>query len=708
MIHMTSSNIQQKTQSIRKAYTGYIVLGVFFLTTSAIGITIATDTSIQPTEWEKTVAEKLAQYSRVQDAIKTLQSMDETDMQENTDLENFVPADAAKTLKTISHDIDSVISDIEKLQEERKENQENYETILGQVKKVIIDIKVTKNTVTDSVVKINLYTKRIVDLLANIQKTKTYIENTQETIIHLLPALYMIQNTYTNTDGTIDDARLLLLPASLSETLSYNEMMEWVSVKMDTLLGELAHAKQEYEKAVKDIHSTRKQLKLVTVSYRDKIRTLEEQKGYLIDFLSLYKGKKITLDKKITHIFDTKEQREKRIYELVQDITADRSMLKEHSDTIWANKPAQTVALSRGLRIYRYEETSVTGAENEEKEKVWYDAFIAYNDKRDAEANMLLRPTLPVKAIDIYKGDTIYRWWKEKVSDGIYLAVEQGQEIFSPADWYVYHTQDQDGIGNNRAIIVHKNGYISVFQNMERVSVQAGDAVKRGQIIGLVGGQPGTRWAGWFSTASHIDMIIFKHGIPVDPLDIIDLSIFPHQSQLRPTYTQKYEQDAETRNSVIDFSEVSFVWGKTDSEKRVNFLTQYAKDPYNDIQLREKAGEGTNIDIDMGICIGYAETSLGRHFASANNIGNVGNNDRGDRIDKDSPLVGARAIYTTLNNGYLGGYHTIYELSWYGNKEWAIYASSEYNWQKNVSRCLSTIKWYIVPEDYPFRTYNQQ
>ena len=83
---------------------------------------------------------------------------------------------------------------------------------------------------------------------------------------------------------------------------------------------------------------------------------------------------------------------------------------------------------------------------------------------------------------------------------------------------------------------------------------------------------------------------------------------------------------------------------------------------------------------------------MGRAFASANNIGNVGNNDRGDRVDKESPLVGARAIYTTLNNGYLGGYNTIFELSGYGNKEGAIYASSEYNWQKNVSRCLSTIK----------------
>ena len=133
------------------------------------------------------------------------------------------------------------------------------------------------------------------------------------------------------------------------------------------------------------------------------------------------------------------------------------------------------------------------------------------------------------------------------------------------------------------------------------------------------------------------------------------------------------------------------------------FLKKYAAGPYADINLREAAAKDTYVDVDMGICIGLAETSLGRYFASSNNIGNVGNNDRGDRVDKDSPLAGARSVYLTLNNSYLGGYHTIYELSGYGNKDGAIYASSPYNRQKNVTRCLSSIKGYIVPEDYPFR-----
>jgi hypothetical protein len=66
-------------------------------------------------------------------------------------------------------------------------------------------------------------------------------------------------------------------------------------------------------------------------------------------------------------------------------------------------------------------------------------------------------------------------------------------------------------------------------------------------------------------------------------------------------------------------------------------------------------------------------------------------------------LAGARAIPLTLNNGYLGDYHTINQLSRYGNKDGKIYASSPINWQTNVLKCLSQIKGYYIPEDFPFR-----
>ena len=272
------------------------------------------------------------------------------------------------------------------------------------------------------------------------------------------------------------------------------------------------------------------------------------------------------------------------------------------------------------------------------------------------------------------------------------LPAQQYDEIYAPANGIVYKAVDQDGIAINRLVLVHNGGYTTVFTNINKALVKEGDIVRRGQIIGLVGGQPGTRGAGFQGKGEGLYFQIYQNGSPVDPLTLLDLSIFSAKSILQEKYRPKYVADTELRNSVIHISDVPRMPGKTDEEKRTTFLKRFGAAPYDDVLLWETAARDTNIDVDLGICIGLAETSLGRYFASSNNIGNVGNNDRGDRVDKVSPLAGIQSIYQTLNNSYLGGYHTIFELSGFGNKEGAIYASSPYNWQKNVSRCLSSIK----------------
>ncbi|MEI7477976.1 MAG: hypothetical protein WCJ81_05850 [bacterium] len=70
--------------------------------------------------------------------------------------------------------------------------------IIGQVKKVLIDIKLTRQTLLDNITKINLYTQSILQTIQTINQTKAYLANTQETISQLLPTLYILQNNYTN------------------------------------------------------------------------------------------------------------------------------------------------------------------------------------------------------------------------------------------------------------------------------------------------------------------------------------------------------------------------------------------------------------------------------------------------------------------------------------------------------------------------------
>jgi hypothetical protein len=125
---------------------------------------------------------------------------------------------------------------------------------------------------------------------------------------------------------------------------------------------------------------------------------------------------------------------------------------------------------------------------------------------------------------------------------------------------------------------------------------------------------------------------------------------------------------------------------------------------YKELAFWEDVAKDTNIDRDVCVCVAFAESTLGKYLTTANNIWNVWNNDRWDRIGYGWAFAWARMIPLTLNNKFLWNYHTIKQLSRYGNEDGKIYASSPINRQTNVLKCLSQIKWYYVPEDFPFRT----
>lgn len=109
------------------------------------------------------------------------------------------------------------------------------------------------------------------------------------------------------------------------------------------------------------------------------------------------------------------------------------------------------------------------------------------------------------------------------------------------------------------------------------------------------------------------------------------------------------------------------------------------------------------------VAITGADSSFGKHLATAHNPGNVGNNDRGDRIAYSSWQEGVDAICRVLNNKYLGQYRMIGELSNGGRRALgmpgcgACYATSQHNWNKNVLAYMRQLKGVAVNEKYIFR-----
>ena len=73
------------------------------------------------------------------------------------------------------------------------------------------------------------------------------------------------------------------------------------------------------------------------------------------------------------------------------------------------------------------------------------------------------------------------------------MQAQQSTPVYAARDGIIYFVANNEDAGINRVLITHTNGYISTYEYLNNIVVQAGDVVRRGQLIGYSGGEPGTK-----------------------------------------------------------------------------------------------------------------------------------------------------------------------------------------------------------------------
>lgn len=141
-----------------------------------------------------------------------------------------------------------------------------------------------------------------------------------------------------------------------------------------------------------------------------------------------------------------------------------------------------------------------------------------------ARAHVFSWPVPPV-AITAYFHDSAYpkKWGIHQAVD---IRAKQFTEIRAPANAYVFQTKD-NGKGYSYIILAHKNKFVTVYGHVTEILVKAGDTVKEGDVIGLSGGTPGTKGAGWQTTGPHLHFEVWHNGSQVDPLDWLPIEMLP-------------------------------------------------------------------------------------------------------------------------------------------------------------------------------------
>jgi murein DD-endopeptidase MepM/ murein hydrolase activator NlpD len=97
----------------------------------------------------------------------------------------------------------------------------------------------------------------------------------------------------------------------------------------------------------------------------------------------------------------------------------------------------------------------------------------------------------------------------------------QGSTLRATSSGYVAKVKFNSSRSYAYIMIIHGDGYSSVYGHVSQVNVKEDDFVFQGQVIGKTGGMPGTTGSGYFTTGPHLHFEIRKEGIPVNPLDYL-------------------------------------------------------------------------------------------------------------------------------------------------------------------------------------------
>ncbi len=574
---------------------------------------------------------------------------------------------AQAQIAEISKELDEIDKDFADLLNRKLRISQKYSQTQKVVSQLILNVKRLQKEMDNRMLRIDILTRKYFKLKKEIDQLSVQLQDSKEQLLLYTEALYRIKNEFYTIDDNfyIDDIKLLVNSQdTIADSLVKENIVKSLWYQIKKLVDILRVKKKQYETLSLKIKDLRSKYKEEIEQYQMEMDLLRAQKKYLVDLLKFFKEEKNLVDFQYHAVASQKELLEQQLSWLVAR----------------ANQKVSLSASGEDIDISRLIDSDTVPDS---------DKFMSW-------------PVVDFRGISSFFADEEYRkalWIDHWAID---IRASQWEEIYAPADGVVYKVYD--GKWLKWLMILHNHWYVTVYLHLSKILVKEGDFVQRGQLIGLVGGLPWTPGAGNLSSWPHLHFEVWKYGNLMDPLEAMDLSVYPDPAELPLKYQVKYQKDIMQRK--IDISKLSkgITW-TTVAQRREQFLQKYAIDEFKDVALWQNAQSGTNVDIDVGICIWFAESGLGHNLSSKWNVGNVGNNDRGNRIAFDTPQDGAKAIFRALTNPFLGKYWRIDQLSRYGNEDNHIYASDPINWQKNVIKCLSVIKGHIVDDKFPIRVY---
>ncbi len=443
------------------------------------------------------------------------------DLEVKNDAEDFL--DRLKSDFSVSKvQYRQILNEIEAMSSKLNDAQDTEQSLSFQLDDLDLQIKKTQKKLFDVLKQVVEKENRIALIYDKIEEREIALEYQKELIKDYVSILYQQENNYLSFDdnGNVDAVKLLLSDGSVGEKLKemeyfglLNEAARQMLQKLDDLNKELVEYKEKIKKEKQKLQNLQQEI--------------ENEKTYL----DMQKQSKENLLKV------TKGQQE--IYTQLLE-----QSMREQMEVFEELKSLDEVVRSVEEKIENGDVENFDEQEYmdllDERTKAYYEFSMEFRD-----FDGFSWPVGPDRGISAYFHDSGYAGTFGMQHNAIDLPVAQGSLIRSAADGVVYTTAD-NGYGYSYIIVAHADGFQTLYGHISSILVDEGSQVSKGAILGLSGGMPGTKGAGYITTGPHLHFEILHNGIHVDPLEYLDMTALTRDQVdwLPEKYMEMWEEAA--------------------------------------------------------------------------------------------------------------------------------------------------------------------
>lgn len=373
---------------------------------------------------------------------------------------NFDVSTALDRVRELQASVELITDQLMKLDAKERTDEgisEKYRETRKEIVSVINDITATTEEVEKMLRQTALYKKEIETLTDDIKLVRDESSKVKEYLEAFTALLYKANNhLYSADQKSIDEIKLILFSDNIARTLANEQLITSMVAEFANNIEMLQSSEQQKITTLRKLIELRAIAKSNVLLYNQELDTLEQKRNYLMQFLELYQNDRFASIQGISTFFESRKSVHEAINTLLQKITNKKYGVDRDMQSLLAE---------------------------------------VQKNEKDKQAHVIAWPLYPIHTINTFFGDEQFREDYGFAHEGIQIAADQDTPIYAARDGVVYHITDNDTIGINWMMIIHTDGYVTVYTYMNKTIVKPGDIVQRGQLIGYSGGEPGTRGA---------------------------------------------------------------------------------------------------------------------------------------------------------------------------------------------------------------------